>query len=133
MLSTCGVKESAVRQADETIGRRIAQARREAGMTQDQLAEALGVTKRSVQGYEAGKVIPYRYLDGLTQATGKSREWLLRGDSDEPVSALGEVGERLVALVEQIAEEAERIAGVASRLESRLDERSSPPGSRARA
>jgi transcriptional regulator with XRE-family HTH domain len=118
-----------MRHSDERIGPRIAQARREAGMTQAQLADELGVTTRSLQGYEAGKVIPYRHLHRLAEATGRTREWFLRGDSEAEVTALGEVGERLVALVEQIAAEAERIAEAASHLEASLGRRERSRGS----
>jgi transcriptional regulator with XRE-family HTH domain len=122
-----------MRHVDENIGQRIAQARREAGLTQAQLAEALDITRRSIQGYEAGKVVPYRHLDELAAATGRSRGWLLRGESEDVVTALGAVGQRLVALVEQIADEAERIADAAARLEARLDAQRPSPRARARA
>jgi transcriptional regulator with XRE-family HTH domain len=98
-----------------TIGQRIAQARREAGLTQEELARLIGVTTRSVQGYEAGNVIPFRHLSKLEGATGKSRGWLLYGDEDS--ESVGEVASALGALVAQIAEDAERIARAAEQLE----------------
>jgi DNA-binding XRE family transcriptional regulator len=49
------------------LGRRIAQARAAARLTQQELAEELGVTRRSVQGYEAGAVAPYRHLERLAE------------------------------------------------------------------
>jgi DNA-binding XRE family transcriptional regulator len=49
------------------LGRRIARARAAARLTQQQLAERLGVTRRSVQGYEAGAVAPYRHLERLAE------------------------------------------------------------------
>ena len=64
------------------LGRRIARARAAARMTQQELAEALGVTRRSVQGYEAGKVAPYRHLDRLAEVLGCPRSWLLAFDGD---------------------------------------------------
>lgn len=100
---------------DGTIGRRIAQARREAGLTQEELGRLIGVTTRSVQGYEAGNVIPFRHLSKLESATGKSRGWLLYGDDDS--ESVGEVATALAALVAQIAEDAERIARAAEQLE----------------
>ena len=51
----------------QELGRRIARARAAARLTQEELAERLGVTRRSVQGYEAGAVAPYRHLDRLAQ------------------------------------------------------------------
>lgn len=103
---------------DGGIGRRIAQARREAGLTQDELARRVGVTQRSVQGYEAGAVVPYRHLAELAEATGSSATFLLRGEAENGAEAtLGAVSARLVELVERIAVEAERIAAAAERLE----------------
>ena len=63
------------------IGRRIAQARRQAGLTQEQLASRLGVTKRSLQGYEAGTVAPYRHLRALAGVLGRERAWFLGPES----------------------------------------------------
>ena len=62
------------------IGRRIAEARRENGLTQKELAEALGVTRRSVQGYEAGAVVPYRHLHDLGRVLSRDPRSLLAGD-----------------------------------------------------
>ena len=59
------------------IGRRIARARAAARLTQQDLAERLGVTRRSVQGYEAGKVAPYRHLDRLAAVLDRPKTWFL--------------------------------------------------------
>jgi transcriptional regulator with XRE-family HTH domain len=54
------------------IGTRIANARRQAGLTQRELAARLGVTPRSIQNYEAGIAIPYKHLRRI-EAARKSR------------------------------------------------------------
>ena len=59
------------------VGRRIARARKEAGLTQKQLADRIGVARRSVQGYESGSVAPYRQLQHLAEALGQSRQSLV--------------------------------------------------------
>jgi DNA-binding XRE family transcriptional regulator len=59
------------------IGRRIARARAAARLTQQELAEKLGVTRRSVQGYEAGKVAPHRHLDRLASVLNRPKAWFL--------------------------------------------------------
>jgi DNA-binding XRE family transcriptional regulator len=64
----------------EEIGSRIAAARTAAGLTQQELADRIGVTRRSVQGYEAGRVAPYRRLDRLAQALERPRAWFLPED-----------------------------------------------------
>jgi transcriptional regulator with XRE-family HTH domain len=103
---------------DGTIGRRIAQARREAGLTQEELGTLIGVTTRSVQGYEAGAVTPFRHLRKLEEVTEKARGWLLYGDAGGDASAgVGDVATKLAELVAQIAEDAERIAIAAEQLE----------------
>jgi transcriptional regulator with XRE-family HTH domain len=104
---------------DGTIGRRIAQARREAGLTQEELAGLIGVTTRSVQGYEAGTVTPFRHLRKLEDVTEKPHGWLLYGEGGGAAAAgnVGDVATKLAALVAQIAEDAERIARAAEQLE----------------
>lgn len=63
------------------IGSRIAEARRESGgMSQTELGELVGVTIRSVQAWESGEVIPYRYLRQLESALGKPAAWFLHGE-----------------------------------------------------
>jgi len=59
------------------VGRRIALARNAAGLTQEELANRLGVTRRSLQGYEAGRVAPLRHLDRLSELLGRSISWFL--------------------------------------------------------
>ena len=74
--------------AAREIGARIAQCRREAGgMTQEDLAEALNVSKRSVQDYEAGVTIPWKYFQRLEQIFGRPLDWFLHG-----TEATGESG-----------------------------------------
>jgi PAS domain S-box-containing protein len=80
-------EEGARRRPDQSrtsaeIGNRIAQARKEAGLTQQELAERLLVTRRSVQGYESGAVVPYRRLNTLAEALGRSAAWFLSGDPE---------------------------------------------------
>ena len=44
---------------------------------------------RSVQGYEAGDVIPYKHFRRLEEITGKSVAWFLRGEEAIPESPGG--------------------------------------------
>lgn len=93
------------------IGARIAQARKEAGgMTQEELADLLNVSKRSVQDYEAGVTIPWRHFQRLeTIFPNRSMAWFLHGDAaaEAPSPAtdvvMAEIAERLVH-VEQLLE-----------------------------
>lgn len=62
------------------VGRRIASARAAAGLTQQELADRLGVTRRSVQGYESGSVAPYRHLDRLSELLARPVSWFLQDE-----------------------------------------------------
>ena len=61
------------------IGARIAQARRERGLTQEQLAEISSFSKRSLQDYEGGITIPYKHLRELSRILKRKPEWFLYG------------------------------------------------------
>lgn len=78
------------------VGERIKQARTEAGFTQDQLGDLIGVGMRQVQYYEADESDPYRKLARIAEVTGKSIGWLLHGEAieeDQLAALRGEVAE----------------------------------------
>lgn len=93
--------------AAREIGARIAQCRRESGgMTQEELAETLNVSKRSVQDYEAGVTIPYKHFARLEQVFGRSLSWFLHGENEpaeavEEMHALREEVQQLRQLIEE--------------------------------
>jgi len=65
------------------LGLRVAELRKQQGITQVQLAEALGVSQQTMQGYEAGRRrIPVSALTTLARALGVSLEALM----GEPVT-----------------------------------------------
>jgi transcriptional regulator with XRE-family HTH domain len=81
------------------IGKRIAQARREAdGMTQRELADLLAVTERSVAAYEAGDVVPYRFMRQLEEVLQRPAAWLLYGEDAVPAVQT----EQIEAIVEMM-------------------------------
>jgi len=63
----------------QAVGKRVAQARRRAGLTQKQLADLVGVGERAVQGWELGQSHPYRRLAALERVLNIDRDWLLQG------------------------------------------------------
>ena len=66
-----------------TLGGRIAQARRFAGMTQTELATAIGKHKRAVQNWEKGVNEPtVSSVVLVSEATGFPILWLIQGDGD---------------------------------------------------
>ena len=73
------------------VGRRVAEARRRAGLTQRELADGLGVTVRSVQLYESGSVIPYKHLRRIELLTQTRPGWILGEDKLKGKGAVIEV------------------------------------------
>lgn len=86
----------------DVIGERIAAARREAGLTQEELADAIGVSTRSLQGFELGERIPYRYMEKIATVTRREWEWLLHGATSSPVAEPGAVVARLDEILERL-------------------------------
>lgn len=72
----------------EKIAQRIQQARSEAGMTLQQIATAIGVTKSTVQRYEQGRIenVKQPVIEAMARVLEVNPEWLLgRSDRREPV------------------------------------------------
>jgi transcriptional regulator with XRE-family HTH domain len=103
--------------AQKEIGERIAQARKESGgMTQDELAELLNVSKRSVQDYEAGTTVPWKHFQMLEEVFKRPLGWFLHG---EPDSELPEgLAQQLADAMDGLAEVVARFESIAGRLEA---------------
>ena len=92
------------------ISSRIKQARTEAGLTQQELADLMQVHWRTIQTWEQDQRVPWDRLEDIGKATGRTRDWLLHGRDEQPapdqtelIAAVSEVQrllERLVALAE---------------------------------
>lgn len=64
-----------------TLGDRIRKARSEAGMSQADLADALGVNPKTVARWEAGHTQPtLEDLDRTSDATNVDARWLVLGE-----------------------------------------------------
>jgi transcriptional regulator with XRE-family HTH domain len=73
-------RKSARRPPDPAFGARLSAARRQAGLTQRELAERAGVTLNSIWRYETGRrPEDYDVLARLGEAVGSSVDFLLRG------------------------------------------------------
>jgi transcriptional regulator with XRE-family HTH domain len=91
------------------IGARIKQARQEAGgMTQRELGDLIGVTERSVAAYEAGEVVPYRFLRALESALAKPAEWILDGEQVRQ-NAVEENQQLILAKLDELLEQNKEI------------------------
>lgn len=86
------------------VSERIVLARKEAGLTQVELAELIDVSQRSMQGYENAEVIPYRKMRDIARVLNKPVEWLLHGDE-----AVVPAEQRLEAIERQLQEVLKRL------------------------
>lgn len=91
----------------QDIGARIAAARKQAGLTQEELGDLIGLSTRSVQGYEAGDVPPYKHLDKISEVVRRSVGWLLHGETEIE----GASNDRLERIETQLAEIRGMLAG----------------------
>jgi transcriptional regulator with XRE-family HTH domain len=88
-------------------------ARKVRGWTQAEFAGTFGVSVRMLQYWEAGEVVPYRYLDRLAEMLGCTSEWLLFGTESEHTPAdLQRSRERLAAQTERLERNLERFHGL---------------------
>lgn len=77
---------------------RIKRSRIEAGFTQQEAADLLGMTLRGYQNYESDRV-PFRKLGRIAELFGVTEPWLLRGGaSTEDVATVADIVRRLAAL-----------------------------------
>ena len=68
-----------------TLGNRLAKARKAAGLTQEQMAERLGLGSRSIARYEGDRVTPYEAIViAWSVVTGAPLEWLHTGEMPLP-------------------------------------------------
>jgi transcriptional regulator with XRE-family HTH domain len=92
------------------IGARLQLARKEAGLTQEQVADISTVSKRSLQDYEAGVTIPYAHFRELAGIYRCDVNWLLHGEQEpaEP-PLLEEVSASVAALTDGMTDAIERL------------------------
>ena len=98
-----GIDEVAARE----VGARIADARRERGLTQEHLAMIASFSKRSLQDYERGVSVPYRHLGELSALLGPPVEWFLHGEQRSVVP-----GDRLDRLAERLEQVLRALEGL---------------------
>ena len=67
------------------LNERIAQARKKAGLTQEQLGEALGVSRQAVSKWESGQANPdVTYIMEMCRIFDVSADWILFGTEHKP-------------------------------------------------
>lgn len=82
------------------IPQRIQESRKKKGISQEQLAEVLGVSRQAVSKWESGQAMPE--LDkviGMSDYFGVSTDWLLRGvgPAGDPPAGRGKPGREWIA------------------------------------
>lgn len=100
--------------AKQQITARVKQAREEAGYTQEEMADLLGVRLRTYQNYESRSAPrpPFRFLRQIAELTGRRQDWFLTEEAS-PDAALEAIVSRLDEIVSRL-----------DRLESRTAPRS---------
>ena len=91
-------------------------------MTQAQLADLLNVSARSVQDYEHGVTVPWRYFDRLEQIFGKSLAWFLHGDPAPPMRIVDERHDFTLRLHDELMRTLEELRESQRVIMSRLDQ-----------
>lgn len=72
-----------------TLGQALALARTRSGLTQQELGEKIGMSKRSVQEWERDAISPLRHLGKIEEALGVPEGRIL--DMVDPFSRLDEI------------------------------------------
>lgn len=83
-----------------TLGERLIATRKEQGMSQQEVADLIHVSSRSMQAYESDDVVPYRYLRELSEVLEKPMGWILHGD--EAPEETGELKPILLDILKEL-------------------------------
>src|SRR5918999_5338052 len=94
---------------------RIRQARRQSGLTQEALAERIGVPPDRLRGYEEGAHVTARQLELIAVATGRPLSYFVDGAEPASSAAAG-LGGRLRAALSLVSEPTGAGADAATRL-----------------
>jgi transcriptional regulator with XRE-family HTH domain len=88
------------------VSQRLMQARRERGLTQAEIARALGVANTTVSRWERGLARPHlRHVMPLANLLEKPADWFgfpERGDAARRRSKVGEVSDRIASALDSI-------------------------------
>lgn len=94
----------------KTLGLRIREARNAAGLSQQQLASAVGVSDKTISAYEVGRVDPpLEALDYISQATGHPIIFFLGGEESNLEAKLEKIALELHG-VKKALQEAKKMA-----------------------
>ena len=94
-----------------SMGSKLAQARRKNNLTQEQLAEQLGVTRQAVSRWESDAAYPETdKIVRMSQLLGVSCDWLLRDEADDAGNGAAAAPALVTRLLAQAAGRKARLA-----------------------
>lgn len=94
-----------------SMGSKLAQARRKNNLTQEQLAEQLGVTRQAVSRWESDAAYPETdKIVRMSQLLGVSCDWLLRDGADDAGNGAAAAPALVTRLLAQAAGRKARLA-----------------------
>ena len=75
---------------DNIKGRKIFEARKNAGLTLEELGERIGVSKATIKRYETGEIsnIPSDRIEMIAKATGVSESFIMGWETLQPENAV---------------------------------------------
>lgn len=88
-----------------TIGRRVAEARRERGLSQKELADEIGTTQQTITNIET-KSPSSRYYLKISEVLGVPYHWLMKGEADQNPVDKGKLEEYYIRLSEEALDQA---------------------------
>ena len=81
------------------LAERLRRARQEKGLSQEEVAEAVKVNRRTVYVWEAGRAEPTQpRLESLSALYEKPAEYFIAGEGDEVTKRLDEISRRIARL-----------------------------------
>lgn len=84
----------------ETLGTRLKALRKEKKLTQQQIADFIGVSKTSVIYWEKGETVPkHESLMSLAKVLNTSADWLLSGKSEPTITNVAKVNARMAPVL----------------------------------
>lgn len=85
-------KRQKVLSPEELRGFRLMNARKALGLTQQQIADRLGVSRQTVVGWESGREIDEARMDDVSRAYRASKGWIRYNEGDPPKALTGVSG-----------------------------------------
>lgn len=108
------------------VAGRMRTARIEAGLTQEQMAELIGVHKRVIENVENNRLVkgPYQYINAWSDVSNWSVRRLLHGEAtqpDEDDDGMADLRLYVERLAEELGEMGEAVARIEALLQSRAN------------